>query len=86
MKKWFSMGKLPMTLIVVGLGLNVVEIATTPATSGASGGKLFGTTGILKSVNGMLPAMNLPGSAMPINIGGWMVIIGVVWLIIRKVS
>jgi hypothetical protein len=34
----------------------------------------------------MLPAWKLPGSAMPINVGGWLVIVGVVWMIVRKVT
>lgn len=79
MKSWFSMNNLPVTLIAVGLGLNIIELATTPNTSGATGGVLFGSTGKLKGLNDSLPAVKLPGMDKNLNIGGWLILIGAAW-------
>lgn len=86
MKKYFSVSHLPWTLIVVGLGLNIIELATTPTTNKANGGKLFGTTGWLKGVNDSLPKVQVPGTTTNVNLGGWLLFAGLLWLLVRKVT
>ena len=82
--KYFNMQHLPWTLIVLGLAMNVIELATTPATNKAGGGKLFGATGYLKGVNDSLPVVQIPGTTSNINLGGYTLLVGLVWLLARK--
>ena len=84
--KYFNMKHLPWTLIVLGLAANIIELATTSSTNKAAGGKLFGTTGVLKGVNDSLPKVQVPGTTQNINLGGYVLLAGVIWLIARKVS
>lgn len=90
MKRWFTASNLPMTLMVSGLALNVIDIATTP-TGTTTGGKLFGPGGALKAVNDALPVVYVPGTkseayvnGVPLNLGGYMIVAGLIWWLIRR--
>lgn len=92
MKRWFSMSNMPMTLMVSGLALNLIDIATTP-TGTTTGGKVFGAGGALKAVNDALPTVYVPGtksdiypSGVPLNLGGYLIAAGLIWWLIRRFS
>lgn len=85
-----SKKNMPYTLIATGLILNAIDIATGSA---GTGGRLYGPNGILRGVNAALPQITVPGTkgvtsvypeGIPVGIGGWLVIAGVVWLILRR--
>ena len=77
-------------LVMAGLGMGITEELTYK--SGA-GGILFGSSGVLKSVNALLPAWHVPGtktisarypSGIPIRLDMWLVLAGAaLWLIGR---
>jgi hypothetical protein len=74
--KWFTMSNLPVTLLVIGLALNGIDVAMD--------GVLFGSQGKLKGLNDALPQTTIPGTEIPINLGGWLVIVGASWFLGKK--
>jgi len=91
MKEWFSQKNLPVTLIVIGASLNFIDVVTGSAAAG--GGRLYGTQGYLRSINNALPQIKVPGTAglsstypdgLPLALGGYLVVIGAVWLLLRR--
>jgi hypothetical protein len=78
MKSWFTQANLPVTLIVIGLILNGIDTVTDQ--------KVFGPNGWLAPVNDPLPDVNVPGTSLPINLGGWLVITGAIWLLVKRFS
>lgn len=85
-----SMKDLPGILMVSGLALAVIEELTYK--SGA-GGMLFGSSGYLKGLNDMLPVWTIPGTktvsvrypnGYPINLSGWLLLIGAGLAVYRR--
>jgi len=86
----FGGKNLPYTLMGVGLLMNAVDIATGSA---GSGGKLYGPQGWLRQVNDMLPKVTVPGTkgvtsiypeGIPVALGGWLFLAGLILLLWRK--
>ncbi len=90
MKAWFSQRNLPMTLVVAGIGLNLIDVLTGTA---ATGGRLYGPQGILRGANDALPRITVPGTrglsatypeGLPLGLGGYLIVIGLVWMLVRR--
>ena len=80
----FSMRNLPMTLLIAGLAMNALDVLTA---KGDGGGILFNSTdGFLKGVDSSLPNTNLPGTSIRINLGGYLIAIGGLWLLGRELT
>ena len=80
-----SMRNLPMTLLIAGLALNAIDTLTSKGEG--QGGVLFNSTdGFLKWVDSSLGDNKLPGTEIRINLGGYLIAIGGIWLIGRELT
>lgn len=68
-------------LILAGIVLNGLDLVTSKA---GTGGVVFGSTGFLTGINNKLPQVNVPTTSIPINLGGWLVIIGAVIYLFQR--
>ncbi len=68
-------------LIVMGLVLNMVDLGTDEE---EQGGIVFGSKGFLTPANDALPDINLPIVGSRINIGGWLIIFGLLLFALKK--
>lgn len=76
----FSKRNLPVTLAATGIALNVIDTATQTEGT-AEGGVVFGPSGILTPIDSAIPTIRIPGTEIPMNTAGWLVVIGVLlWL------
>lgn len=80
---YFTMGKLPMTLLIAGLAMNALDTITA---KNGSGGVLFGPTGFLKGIDESLPDTNVPGTDIRINLGGYLVALGGAWMLVNELK
>ena len=80
----FSMRNLPMTLVIIGLAMNALDVLTAKADGG---GILFNSTdGFLAGLDSSLPNVNLPGTSVRVNLGGYLIAIGGLWLLGRELT
>lgn len=80
----FSMRNLPMTLLIAGIAVNALDTLTA---KNGGGGILFNSTdGFLKGIDSVLGDTMLPGTSIRINLGGYLVLIGALWLIGRELT
>lgn len=80
----FSMRNLPMTLLIAGLAMNALDVLTA---KGDGGGILFNSTdGFLKGIDMSLPNMDLPGTSIRVNLGGYLIAAGGLWLLGRELT
>lgn len=73
----------PEYLIIAGLALNLVDVVTAKQ---GQGGILFGPTGWLRMIDEKLPHPTVPGTAIQLNLGGWLIVVGAGWWVVRKVT
>ena len=68
--------KTAWTILAVGVALNLIDLVTD--------GKVFGAAGFLKGVNDQLPKAKVPGTEIPVNLGGWIALTGAGLVLYKK--